>query len=347
MKKLLTFLLTLCVAITGVLGTSVVVFRGDIYAETQTVDKKNSEDKSVEEQASADESQVASGSERVANTDIGDPYLVEVRAGDIKDGTYDIETKDSSAMFNIVSAKLTVASGKMTALITLHGKGYMKLFMGSGYEAVKAPETEHSMYKEIDGMYAYEVPVEALNKPLECTAYSFNRKKWYDHQIIFFADSLPKDVVKTDLKANLLDKEDGEYTADVKVVTENKETKKLTLKSPVKINIKGGKASGTLVFEQSDLDYLIAYGRKYFIKAGGDDSGFEIPIGYFDKEIKIFVAGKDTKYGEETAYSLIFDKSSIRKSGFGAVKTGLIVIAVSAGILIAILLVRKSKKTAK
>ena len=59
--------------------------------------------------------------------------------------------------------------------------------------------------------------MEALDKPLNCAAFSKKKEKWYDRTILFRADSLPTeafnegDVTTTDV----LGLEDGEYTVEV------------------------------------------------------------------------------------------------------------------------------------
>jgi ABC-type proline/glycine betaine transport system ATPase subunit len=56
---------------------------------------------------------------------------------EIKDGTYSITVESSSSMFNIVDCQLTVTDGEMTAVMTLSGTGYSKLYMGTGEEALQ------------------------------------------------------------------------------------------------------------------------------------------------------------------------------------------------------------------
>ena len=56
---------------------------------------------------------------------------------------YEIEVDSSSSMFRIVHAVLTVKDGRMSAVLTLSGKGYGKLFPGTGEEAVNAPEDQY------------------------------------------------------------------------------------------------------------------------------------------------------------------------------------------------------------
>ena len=66
------------------------------------------------------------------NTEKADPVYVN----QIKDGTYNIEVSSSSSMFKIVDAQLTVKGGEMSAVLTLNGTGYEKLYMGTGEEAL-------------------------------------------------------------------------------------------------------------------------------------------------------------------------------------------------------------------
>ena len=136
MKKVVIFLLTLCVVTPGVLETSAVLFKNNSYAETKSASDK-----------------VAQDSEKGARTDVSNPDLKELTGKDVKDGTYDIEVESDSAMFKIIKAKLTVKDGKMSAVLTLSGKG---------------------------------------------TSFSKRKQKWYDHQIVFLADTLPEGAVKKD-----------------------------------------------------------------------------------------------------------------------------------------------------
>ena len=61
MKKLVIFLLTLCVVTAGVLETSAVLFKNDVYAETKSTSD-----------------QVAQDSEKGARTDVSNPDLKEL-----------------------------------------------------------------------------------------------------------------------------------------------------------------------------------------------------------------------------------------------------------------------------
>lgn len=109
----------------------------------------------------------------------------------LTDGTYSIEVTSSSSMFNIVEAQLTVEGGKMTAVLTLSGTGYEKLYMGTGEEALNAPQEDYIFYVEnSEGQYTYEVPVEALDTELNCAAWSIKKSEWYDRTIVFVSDTI-------------------------------------------------------------------------------------------------------------------------------------------------------------
>lgn len=109
-----------------------------------------------------------------------------------------IEVDSSSSMFKIVDCVLTVAEdGSMSAVLTLSGKGYAKLFMGTGEKALKAEETQFIPFVEnADGKYTYTVPVEALDQPIDCAAFSIRKESWYDRTIQFSSDSLPVEAFK-------------------------------------------------------------------------------------------------------------------------------------------------------
>ena len=94
-------------------------------------------------------------------------------------------------MFKVVNCKLTVANGEMTAVMTLSGTGYGKLFMGTGEEAANADESAYIPFVEdAEGNYTYTVPVAALDTPIQCAAWSIKKSEWYDRDLVFKSDSI-------------------------------------------------------------------------------------------------------------------------------------------------------------
>lgn len=126
--------------------------------------------------------------------------MLPIYGRDIQNGTYEIEVISSSSMFRIIHAELTVADGRMEAVLTLSGTGYLKLFMGTGQEALAGNADSYIGFEEDpDGQYTYRIPVEALNKGLDCAAFSKRKEKWYDRVILFDASSLPEDALLVEL----------------------------------------------------------------------------------------------------------------------------------------------------
>lgn len=143
---------------------------------------------------------VASSYEQTTASDVGRYGMVPIYGFDVKDGTYPVEVDSSSSMFHIVDAVLTVKDGKMEAVLTLSGTGYLKLFMGTGQEAAASDLSSYIGYVEnADGMYTYTIPVEALDKGISCAAFSRRKEQWYDRTLLFDASSLPEDALLIDL----------------------------------------------------------------------------------------------------------------------------------------------------
>lgn len=290
---------------------------------------------------------VAGDEEKAPAKEVGKKNMVPVYGSDIIDGTYDIEVDSSSSMFRIVKAQLTVKEGEMSAVITLGGKGYLRLFMGTGEEAVKAPETEYAEYVEdADGAYTYEVKVEALDKPLECTGFSKRKEKWYDHQIVFEANSLEADALLitlldydeeekmtqvsendtreaisgTEMQGNMtqvseiIEQErvnlaDGTYQV---AVTLNGGSGRASVESPAKVTVADGMATAELVWSSSNYDYMIVNGQKYLPINTEGNSVFLIPVMCFDKEMTVTADTTAMSTPHEVEYTLIFTQGSAK-----------------------------------
>lgn len=135
---------------------------------------------------------VAAGEETSSRINVADEDMEPVYAGEIKDGVYPVKVDSSSNMFQVTGCELTVRDGRMTAVMTMGGTGYLKLFMGTGEEAAKAGEEDFIPYRETeDGLHTFQVPVEALDMGIDCSAFSKKKEKWYDRVLVFRADSLP------------------------------------------------------------------------------------------------------------------------------------------------------------
>lgn len=144
--------------------------------------------------------QVASDSEKATVQTVGVEGMYPIFATDLEEGVYEVEVESSSAMFRVDKAVLTVADGEMTAVLTMGGTGYLKVFMGTGVEAAQSDRSAYIGFEvDADGKHTYTIPVEALDTPIACAAFSKNKEKWYDRDILFRADSLPEEAVLVEL----------------------------------------------------------------------------------------------------------------------------------------------------
>ena len=118
-----------------------------------------------------------------------------IYAENLREGVYNIDVKSSSSMFRIVNCELNVSNGEMTAVMTLSGTGYEKLFMGTGKEALNVSDDEYIYFVEdSEGKYTYTVPVEALDMDIDCAAWSIRKQTWYDRVLVFKSDTLPEEA---------------------------------------------------------------------------------------------------------------------------------------------------------
>lgn len=114
-----------------------------------------------------------------------EPNPKNVKPKTLRDGTYTISVSSDSKMFRVVACELTVKDGKMTAVVTLSGVGYDKLFAGTKAAAEKASEGFYEFVEDAEGKYTYTVPVEALDTQLPFAAHSVKKDEWYDRGLTF------------------------------------------------------------------------------------------------------------------------------------------------------------------
>ena len=93
-------------------------------------------------QETESEGAVAAKSEMAKVVAVTEDWMVPVTAAELKDGTYDIEVRSSSSMFQITDCTLTVEDGRMSAAMTMGGTGYRYVCMATPEEAAKADEKD-------------------------------------------------------------------------------------------------------------------------------------------------------------------------------------------------------------
>lgn len=253
---------------------------------------------------------IAGEEERAPSSPVGEEGMIPVYGTDVRDGVYQVEVESSSSMFRIVDAELTVSDGIMTAVITLGGTGYTKLFMGTGVQAVEAGEADYAVYTEnADGAYTYTIQVEALNQELECTGFSKRKEKWYDHQILFRADTLPGDALLKQIAPVEIDVADGSYTIETAL---SGGTGKASVTSPARVVVTD--KTGTVFIEWSspNYDYMIVNGVEYFPANTEGNSVFEIPLWVLDEEMEVIADTTAMSVPHEISYTLIFYSDTLK-----------------------------------
>lgn len=254
---------------------------------------------------------VATVGEMSAIQDVVEDWMVPIYPEELKDGVYQIEAVSSSQMFQIEECTLTVADGEMTALMTMGGKGYLKLYMGTGEEALQASESDYIPFVEAeDGRHTYEIPVEALDCGIPCSAFSKNREKWYDRTLVFLSTSLPMDAFK-DLDLTVVEDlqlEDGTYTVEASLEGGSGKTR---VESPATLYIESGLAKAEIVFGSDNYDYVVVGDEKCELLNEEGNSTFLIPVFGFDYNLPITVDSIALGKPRELDYTIRFDSSTI------------------------------------
>ena len=256
---------------------------------------------------------VAATEETAEQQSVGTEGMTPVLASELRDGVYQIQVDSSSSMFRIEACELTVKDGSMTADMKMGGTGYLKLYMGTGEEAVKADESAYIQAVDADGKCTFEIPVKALDEAIDCAAFSKKKEKWYDRKLAFLASSLG-DAVSVDVKmTTILDLalEDGIYEADV--VLEGG-SGRASVESPAKITVKQGEATAEIIFSSPNYDYVRIGEEKYEPVNTEGNSAFEIPVDGFDYRMQIAADTVAMSTPHEIDYTLFFDSATIKKA---------------------------------
>ena len=321
----------------------------------------------AEEDGKISYDKVADSGDMAAVEKVGLEGMEPIYGKDVADGTYEVTVESSSSMFQIEKAVLTVENGKMEAVITMGGKGYLKLFMGTGKEAAAADFSEYIDYGEDeDGNHTFTIPVEALDQPISCAAFSKNKEQWYDRSLLFEAKSLPADDVLVPLPdyealeaaerdkriegmksekekgmtAMAVELKDGEYTIEVAL---GGGSGRASVTSPATLLVQDGKAYARIQWSSSNYDYMLIDGEKYLPLEGEEFSTFEIPITAFDEPIEVTADTTAMSTPHEIDYTLTFFSDSLPSSNNALLVAGVIV-TIAVILAVVAILYRKRKR---
>ena len=249
---------------------------------------------------------------------VGTDDMLELFAEDVLDGDYDISVESSSSMFRIVQSVLHVKDGKMTATLTMSGKGYSKLFLGTSEEAVGSKgegEILPLASAQDEGPVMFEIPVSALNSSIKCAAFSKKKSKWYDRDILFDASTLPAEKLVASPKIEQINLKDGRYFVNASLTGGSGRAK---ITSPVKVIVDGGKVFAIIEWSSPNFDYMKVNHERYdadtkILEKGGN-STFKIPVFAFDKKVPVTADTVAMSKAHEINYWLHFDSKSAKKT---------------------------------
>ena len=294
MKRILTFILTVSVALTVLTGCG---NQNSPSTDNDPAINENPVQNTNEENIQEDNAEKET--EAKTETEKAEP----IYANQIEDGTYSIEVSSSSSMFRIVDAQLTVKGGEMSAVLTLSGTGYEKLYMGTGEEAL-ADTDDKCIYfvEDSQGKYTYEVPVEALNQDINCAAWSIRKEEWYDRVLVFHSSMIPEDAITESSVP------DGTYTAEV---TLSGGSGRAGIESPADITAADGIMTATIIWSSSNYEYMLIDGVYYYPANTTGNSTFEIPVS-MDKDIEVTAQTVAMSTPHEVDYTLRLDSSTLK-----------------------------------
>lgn len=296
------------ISILSVIAFSFAFFTG--CGNSANSDSESVQETTTEAVTAAEEQSDETAVQTAEQIQVVEEGMTPVYGKDIKNGVYDIKVDSSSSMFNITECQLTVSDGEMTATMTMGGKGYLYLFMGTKEDAEKASEDEYISFEESGDVHKFTVPVEALDMGIDCAAFSKKKEIWYDRTLLFRADSLPTEALGENLIKDVegLGLSDGVYNIEVSL---EGGSGRATVQSPAKLTINNGEAVAEIVWSSSSYDYMVVDGEKYYPVNTEGNSVFEIPVTGFDYKMPVSADTTAMSTPHEIEYTLYFDSGTI------------------------------------
>lgn len=288
--------------------------------------------------------QVASEADMTTVEQVGFDGLIPVYAEDIDNGVYEVNVESSSSMFRIQKAELNVADTEMTVALTIGSTSYLKLFAGTAAEAASSGEEDYLGYTENgEGGVVFTIPVEALDQPFSCAAFSAKKEMWYDRTLLIRADSIPAEALhvaiadyeqlQKEARARQIEEQksenklaslaaetgldDGEY--ELPVILEGG-SGKASVSSPATLLVKNGRAFARIQWSSPHYDYMIIEDSKVLPEeksSTDENSVFVIPVTSLSEPMKVVADTTVMSTPHEIEYTLKFDFPESGDSGSG------------------------------
>ncbi len=222
-------------------------------------------------------------------------HAVGVTADRIKNGTYSIKVDSNTSMFKIVDCRLTVEDNRMTAVMTLSGKGFSKIYMGGGEQALKDTESNFHNYTDNGEQHYFTVPVQALDREIDCAGFSMRKEQWYDHIVVFESADIPGDA----FLPRRID------------VAMSGGSGRASIESPAELTYNNGVNYAKVVWNSPNYTYMLVDGEEYLPVNAGGNSTFLIPVA-LDEDMKVVACTVAMSEPKEVEYTLNFNPASIK-----------------------------------
>lgn len=293
--------------------------------------------------------------------------MLPVYPRDIKDGTYDIKVDSTSPFFKVRKGQIIVENGQITAKITIASTSYLYVFLGTGADAGTEKNEGWLEPEIVDGRTVFTFPIDALDKAIDCAAYSKARQQWYDRKLVFNASSLPKEALSVEipdysmienaLLAYAVDGSDdvkpspgkssssgppepasvsipdGEYSIEVNLIGGSG---RASISSPTLLVVRNGKAYSRLLWSSANYDYMIVDDTYYYnLTTDGGNSTFEIPITVMDDPMSVIADTNAMGDPLEIEYALTFYQDTISSKGKIPQEAAKVVFLIAAAIIVA------------
>ena len=223
-------------------------------------------------------------------------------------GYYTFDFSDAAApgvttnapMFKVVGATLySDKDDKMVGTITLSGKSYDKLFLGTKTEAEAAGDDGKITYHDNNGLYEYgPFAVSALDKVITISSHSTGSDKWFERQITFNSSKLL--AAATDAVDNSTALPDGTYTPENFTATGG--TGKVTITCP-QVIVENGKAFADVTFSSKKYVYVKANNQLFNGTVNTSGVTYRIPVD-LNEDVKILALTTGMSMAHEIAYTL-------------------------------------------
>ena len=316
-KRKIILAMLLCAAMTT--GSVLPAFGEDLAAEVDVQDV--TEDEAFDESEEADFAEFTDQEEVTSDVLDGAFTAYPEEAAPVAEdaenpgtvapqGYYTFDFSDAAApgvttnspMFKVVGATLySDKDGKMVGTITLSGKSYDKLFLGTKAEAEAAGDDGMITYMEnASGLYEYgPFAVSALDKVITISSHSTkNTGSWYERQITFNSSKLL--AAATDAVDNSTALPDGTYTPEN--FTAAGGTGKVTITCP-QVIVENGKAFADVTFSSKKYVYVKANNQLFNGTVNTSGVTYRIPVD-LNEDVKILALTTGMSMAHEIAYTL-------------------------------------------